>query len=617
MDENRRNDEAPVESMEKQQRDEELFDSLSKAKKRKRRKLIITITAVVLIVAVALVVAVISLRKKVNTEFAGSDEDIITAEVTTGNISTTVSGSGTLANVDIKQLHIPDGVDVDEVLVSVNDTVEEGEIIATVDSRTVLAAMSDVQEDIVELDKELDDAGSDYTNDYISTGIAGRVKKLYAAVGDDVASVMYKYGALAEISLDGYMAVKIDAGSLEKGDTVTVIREDGSEINGLVNDIYSGSAVVVVSDDGPYVDEKVTVMSEDGEQLGEGELYINSPLRVTGVAGTVNACYVTENQKLYSSGLLYTLTNTEYYNNYYALLKEREDLEETLQDLLSLNMNGGLVAPYSGTICSVEYVETDDDDVVVTTTTTTQSSGSSYSSFFGSSGSSDTTVSSSSTANDDGTVDICTICPDKTMEITMNIDESDILTLEVGQEANVYISSISSTEAFSGTVTEISKSASTSSSGVTKYSAVVSIDKTEQMLSGMSATVYVTIQGKENALIIPIDALHQTSSTSYVYTSYDYENHEYGGRTEVTTGLSNSSYVEISSGLSEGDVVYYVESEDDSFPGFGGMGGGMPGGDFGGGMGGGMPGGGDFGGGGGGMPGGGGGMGGGMPGGRG
>ena len=117
----------------------------------------------------------------------------------------------------------------------------------------------------------------------------------------------------------------------------------------------------------------------------------------------------------------------------------------------------------------------------------------------------------------------------------------------------------------------------------------------------LSASVYVTIQGKENALIIPVDALHQTSSTSYVYTSYDYENHEYGGRKEVTTGLSNSSYVEISSGLSEGDTVYYVEKEDNAFPDFGGMGGGMPGGDMGGfgggpggsmgGFGGGMPGG--------------------------
>lgn len=604
MDENRRNDEAAAESIEKQKKDEELFDSLSKAKKRKKRRLIITVISVVLILGIALTITVISLRKKVNTEFAASDEDVMTAEVKTGSISTTVSGSGTLSNVDIKQLHIPDGVDVDEVLVSVNDTVEEGEIIATVDNRTVLAAMSDVQADIVKLDKDLNSAGSDYVNDYISTGLPGRVKVLNAAVGDDVASVMYKYGALAEISLDGYMAVKIDAGSLEKGMQLTVIREDGSEINALVNDIYSGQAVVVVSDDGPRSGEKVTVMSEDGEKLGEGELYINSPLRITGVAGTVNACYVTENQKLYSSGLLFTLTNTEYYNNYYALLKQREELEKTLQELLALNMNGGLAAPFSGTICSVEYEEKDDDDVVVTTTTTTQAASSSYSSFFGgTSGASSSTTTTSSTAktNDDGTVGICTICPDLTMEITLSVDESDILTLEVGQKAEVYISSISDDEAFDGTVTEISRSASTSSSGVTKYSAVVSLDKTDKMLSGMSASVYVTIQGKENALIIPVDALHQTSSTSYVYTSYDYENHEYGGRKEVTTGLSNSSYVEISSGLSEGDTVYYVEKEDNAFPDFGGMGGGMPGGDMGGfgggpggsmgGFGGGMPGG--------------------------
>lgn len=606
MDENRSTNET-AESIEKKQRDEELFNSLSKAKKRKKRRVIITVVSVVVILAIVLTVTVISLRRKVNTEFASNTEDVISAQVETGNISTTVSGSGTLANVDIKQLHIPDGVDIDEVLVGVNDTVEEGEIIATVDSRTVLAAMSSVQEDIVKLDKDLNSAGNDYANDYISTGLAGRVKKLYAAVGDDVASVMYKYGALAEISLDGYMAVDIDAGTLAKEMQVSVIREDGSEINGLVNDIFSGKAVVVVSDDGPFVGEKVTVMSEDGAKLGEGELYINSPLRITGVAGTVNACYVTENQKLYSSGLLYTLTNTEYYNNYYSLLKDREELEETLQELLALNMNGGLVAPFSGTICSVEYEEKDDDDVVVTTTTTTTANSSSYSSFFGGSTGTTNTTTSSSQSNDDGDIDICTICPDLTMEITMSVDESNILTLEVGQKAEVYISSISSDEAFEGTVTKISKNASSSSSGVTRYSAVVSIDKTDKMLSGMSASVYVTIQGKENALIIPIDALNQTSSTSYVYTSYDYEKHEYGGRKEVVTGLSNSNYVEISSGLNEGDTVYYVEKEEDTFPNFGGMGGGMPGGD----MGGGMPGGGM----GGGMPGGG--MGGGMPGGRG
>ena len=596
MDENRRNEEnAVVESSEKIRKDEELFTSIGKAKKRKKRRIILTVIAIVLIVGIALTFTVIKLRKKVNTEFSKDKDDVITAQVKTGSISTTVSGSGTLMNVDIKQLHIPKGVDVDDVRVSVNDTVEEGEIIATVDSRTVLAAMSNIQAELVTLDTKINAAGKEYANDYISTRLPGRVKKVYAAVGDDVASVMYKYGALAEISLDGYMAVDIDLGTLSKGEQVKVLRADGTEINGLVNDVRDETAVVVVSDDGPQCDEHVAVLSADGNKLGEGELYINSPLRITGVAGTVKICHVVENQKLYSSGALFVLTDTEYYNNYYALLKQREDLEDTLQELLELNMNGGLVAPYSGTICSVEYEKKDEDEVVTTTTTTTTSgSASSYSAFFGGSGTS-TGTTTVTNANTDENTKICTICPDLTMEITLSIDESDILTLEVGQKAEVTINSISADETFEGTVTEISKAASTSSSGVTRYSAVVSVDKTEQMLAGMSASVYVSIQGKENALIIPVDALHQTSSTSFVYTDYNRETKEYGGRVEVTTGLSNSSFVEISSGLKEGDTVYYVEKDTNKFPNFssfgnmGGMGG-RPGGNMGGNMGGRMPG---------------------------
>ena len=63
---------------------------------------------------------------------------------------------------------------------------------------------------------------------------------------------------------------------------------------------------------------------------------------------------------------------------------------------------------------------------------------------------------------------------------------------------------------------------------------------------------------------------------------------------DVVTGLENSTYVEIKSGLSVGDTVYYTEQES-GFGNFGGMGG-FPGGNggFPGGSGGQMP---DFGGG--------------------
>ncbi len=62
---------------------------------------------------------------------------------------------------------------------------------------------------------------------------------------------------------------------------------------------------------------------------------------------------------------------------------------------------------------------------------------------------------------------VATISPDKTMSITIAIDETDILSLEVGQEASVTIDAISS-DAFKGTVTKVNTTA-TSDSGVKSY----------------------------------------------------------------------------------------------------------------------------------------------------
>ena len=80
------------------------------------------------------------------------------------------------------------------------------------------------------------------------------------------------------------------------------------------------------------------------------------------------------------------------------------------------------------------------------------------------------------------------------------------------------------------------------------------------MLEGMSASANIMIESVDNALLIPADALNKTSAAFYVYTAYDEEN-GLGGMVEVTTGISNSSYVEIKDGLAEGDTVYYKDTQ--------------------------------------------------------
>ena len=149
-----------------------------------------------------------------------------------------------------------------------------------------------------------------------------------------------------------------------------------------------------------------------------------------------------------------------------------------------------------------------------------------------------------------GTTDeVLTLAPDVSMSVTISVDEDDILSLALDQTAEVTVSFLGD-EVLSGTVTEIDKTASDGS-----YTAVITLDKVEGMLPGMTAGVDIRIEGVDDALLIPADALHQTSSGYYVYTEYDEDSGEYGGRVEVVPGLSNSSYVEIKSGLAEGETV--------------------------------------------------------------
>ena len=546
-------------SNQQNERADALFEELSKNKKKKKRKIIRTVIIIVLVIAIALAAAVAILSRKVRERFATSDVEVLSYEATRDTISTTVSGSGVLAQVDLEQLTVPAGVEITDVLVEADDAISQGDVLATVDMASVMSAMSNLQAELDELDEEISDAKGDEVSSYIKAGVSGRVKVIYAQTDTSVASCMAENGALAVLSLDGYMAVDIETDELSKGDSVTVTLADGEEITGTVESAAGGKATVLVTDNGPAYGEEVTVASEDGTELGKGNLYIHSSLGITGYAGTVSTVSAKENQQVYSSSTLFTLKDTSSSANYDTLLRQREEKEETLMELLAIYRDGAVLAPMDGLISSVEY---------------------------------------SGTSTEEAETSLLTIYPNVSMSVTIGIDETDILALEVGQEADVEVSSVSQDETYTGIVTEISKTASTSS-GVTQYSAVVTLDKVEGMLPGMTASVDVKIEGVEDAIIIPLEALHQTSAISFVYTSYDEETQQYGGMVEVTTGMQNSNYVEITSGLSEGDTVYYTESQTFSF-GFGGMGsvsyitdgdnmgGGMAV-DFGGGSGGGMP----------------------------
>ena len=514
--------------------DDQLVQKHRDARSRRKRKMIITICVVVVAVVVLVTAGVLVTRSRIAASVSSSDSEVQSAEVTTGSISTTVSGSGTLESTDVESIDVVSSIEIVDFYVETGDTVAEGDLIATVSNASLLSAMSDLQSQLDTLDASIEEASDDTVSSTITAGASGRVKAIYVSSGDEVADVMYSDGALMLLSLDGYMAVEIETSDVSAGDSVTVTDSDGTAYDGTVESAAAGTAVILISDKSAAYGDEVTVTDEDGNTLGTGTLYIHSQIVVTGYAGTVSSISVSLNESVDAGDTLISLTDTETSVAYDSLLNEREDVEEQLATLIRIYKEGGICATTAGTIESLSET----------------------------SGSSSASAMSSGSSSSVSTTTVAEISSDTQMCITISVDETDILSLEVGQEASVTIDSIGE-DSYSGSVTEISTTAS-SASGVTAYSAVVTIDKTEDMLSGMSATAVITIEGVEDALLIPIEALHQTSSTSYVYTEYDESTGEFSGMVEVTTGLSNSSYVEITDGLSEGDVVYYTETEEDT-----------------------------------------------------
>lgn len=526
--------------MEEQQKSgEELFDKLSQEKKQRRRKRLRRVIFIVAVIFAALVMVVSHLRKNVDARFAATQKDVQSYTVAPGTIHTLVSGSGVLEQVDEEDVTVPAGVEVDEVIAEAGDAVSKGDLLAKVDMASVVDTLSSTQDQIKTLDKKINSAKSDTASTSVTTSVGGRVKKIYAQVGDNVVSSVTENGALALLSVDGYMAVDFESDGCARGDAVTVTLSDGTAVKGTVESATLGTVTVLVTDNGPAMDEEVTVADSAGKTLGTGKLYIHSPVAVTGYVGTVKSISCKENANVTAGSTLMTLSDTKTSANFDALLRQRQDLEDTLTGLLTIYRDGAVLASQDGLVTSVEY-----DEDTATSATETQ---------------------------------ILTLYPQKQMTVTISIDETDILSLKEGQEAQVTVSSVSD-DAFTGSVTSISKVADTST-GVTRYSAEVTLDREEGMLVGMTANVDVRIEGTENALIIPVDALHQNSASYYVYTGYDEEQKRYTGRTDVTIGMQNDDYVEITSGLNEGDTVYYTEADSGGFGDFmvmpGGMNGGM------------------------------------------
>ena len=307
--------------------------------------------------ALVLLLAILPMAAAGKTGADAPQASILSAQVERQDIQTQIIGGGQLSGEGAVSLTIPQDVKLTRYLVKNGDVVSQGDAIAQVDTVSVMSTITQVQETLDYLSEQIAAASDETASQTVTALSSGVVKVLYAQEGDNVADVMLEHGALAVLSLDDKMAVQVQSQTdLTVGEPVQVTFSDGTQVTGSVKSNVKGTLTVTVEDDDYPVGETVTLTTEDGSNLGTGELYVHSPWNAMAYSGVVSQIPVQEGQTVSQGQTLLKLEDTGNTPEYQQLIDQRREYEQMMQQLFQMYHTQTITAPCDGI---VTWVDTD------------------------------------------------------------------------------------------------------------------------------------------------------------------------------------------------------------------------------------------------------------------
>ncbi len=141
------------------------------------------------------------------------------------------------------------------------------------------------------------------------------------------------------------------------------------------------------------------------------------------------------------------------------------------------------------------------------------------------------------------------------MKVSIRVDEYDIADVRVGQ--NCTVTATATEKTFQSNIADIDY-ISASTGNVAYYTATAYVDVDEGVYPGMQVTITIPQEEAKDVVVLKMDALSfDETNSAFVYM---YDENQALVEVPVEVGVSNGNYVEIKSGLKDGDQVY-VEVE--------------------------------------------------------
>ena len=144
------------------------------------------------------------------------------------------------------------------------------------------------------------------------------------------------------------------------------------------------------------------------------------------------------------------------------------------------------------------------------------------------------------------------------LEVDISIDEYDVAAVSIGKPVQVTVNALE--QQCEGKVKSFNKEASTTGT-LSTYTAVISIDAPQGVLPGMQVEVRMVDKAATGATLIKVEALQfDEQNRPFVLISDGQKGY---GRVYVETGINNGTEVQILSGLTSGQTVYYTPTVTD------------------------------------------------------
>lgn len=386
------------------------------------------------------------------------------SKVTKTNLDITVEATGTVTGADAVNVYSSNTGAIQGMTAKLGGAVNKGDLFCKIDDDTNQQAVENAKISLQHSYLELQSLKNQLDDLTVKAPIDGKVRAVYAAVGDDITSIKSTYGGMAMIT------------------------------------------------------------------VGDGSLETAVPFPSSGKVAEVS---VSAGQTVKKGDVLFKLDPKTLNNNIAQKENDIKLAEKNLADKEETLSKSTITTPISGivTTLNVKNGEIVTNEKLIATITDTAK-----------------------------------------MQVTLAVDELDINKVQVGQTAAVKIDDIENKK-FTGTVESIAQSGTTTNN-VTTYDVIVTISNPENVKIGMNANVTIAVQSKANVLTVPVETIIEKNGKKYVMVQDAQKspssnkkasnNTTPGKLVEVKTGLKNKTLIEITSGVTEGQVVMTELSESTS-----------------------------------------------------